>query len=124
MKSKTIFAAIGAFVGISGMAAAFLFSASPYVTVDYARKAKGDNFHVAGDIVPGTVQVSPKQGVVSFQMRDESGTMQVHYKGQAPSNLSQATKAVAIGGFTQGNDFEARKLMVKCPSKYEGEKKS
>ena len=57
-------------------------------------------------------------------MRDESGTMQVHYKGQAPSNLSQATKAVAIGGFAQGNDFEARKLMVKCPSKYEGEKKS
>jgi len=40
-----------------------------------------------------------------------------------PQNMGEATKVVAIGGMKDGK-FVSDQLLVKCPSKYESEKKS
>jgi cytochrome c-type biogenesis protein CcmE len=107
-------------VGFGAMVAAFLGNASPYVTVQEAKQQSGDNLHLAGDIVPGTLKVSAPSQTVSFMVRDEKGdTLPVVYRGAQPSNMGAATKVVAVGGHKSGI-FEARKLLLKCPSKYEG----
>jgi len=45
--------------------------------------------------------------------------MRVAYKGLKPGNFHDATQVVAIGRFHRGT-LEAEKLLVKCPSKYQG----
>jgi cytochrome c-type biogenesis protein CcmE len=104
------------------MTSALFANASPYVTVAEAKESKAKNLHVAGTLVPGTLQNYPKEGVVKFSIKDESGaTMAVEYKGAEPGNLTTTPKIVAIGGF-EGKTFAARDLLVKCPSKYESDK--
>jgi cytochrome c-type biogenesis protein CcmE len=55
-----------------------------------------------------------------FSIQDEHGdVMKVAYKGLKPGNFNEATQVVAIGRF-HGGTLEAEKLLVKCPSKYQG----
>ena len=45
----------------------------------------------------------------------------MRYKGVKPGNFEDAISIVAIGHFDEGaKQFEADKLLVKCPSKYQG----
>ena len=45
--------------------------------------------------------------------------MPVVYRGIKPGNFRDAISIVAIGRFKEGR-IEAEKLLVKCPSKYQG----
>lgn len=119
MKFGTLFAILGTAIGLTVMVTAFLTNASPYVNVAQARQVAGDNLHLAGDIVPGTLRPKPREGIVEFTLKDERGAlMPVVYRGNPPGNMGTATKVVAIGGVNEGR-FEASKLLLKCPSKYE-----
>jgi cytochrome c-type biogenesis protein CcmE len=46
--------------------------------------------------------------------------MPVHYYGVVPGNFEQATSVVLKGKSTEGV-FVAEQMLVKCPSKYQGE---
>lgn len=47
--------------------------------------------------------------------------MTVRYHGVKPANFEDAISIVAIGNFdATRNEFAAGKLLVKCPSKYQG----
>lgn len=112
----------GTALGFTVMLGAFLTNSNPYTTVDGARAAPGKVVHLAGDIVQGTIQTDPRRGQVRFVLRDEkSRTVPVVYTGLQPANMGSVTKVVAIGSYREGH-FLAHKLLVKCPSKYEGEK--
>lgn len=115
-------AALLAALGLGTAVFAFLGNASPYVTVAQARTARGDGLHLAGDIVPGTTVTDRQALTVRFQIRDQGGeTVWVRYEGLPPANMGQATKVVAVGSM-QGGEFVSRKLLLKCPSKYESER--
>jgi cytochrome c-type biogenesis protein CcmE len=45
--------------------------------------------------------------------------MKVDYGGTKPGNFEQAESVVCIGVFKDGI-FEAKDILVKCPSKYQG----
>lgn len=101
------------------MTSALVLNASPYVTVAEAKASPGNNLHVAGTLVPGTLQSMPRQGIVKFEVQDEKGaTMPVVFKGSEPGNLATTPKVVCIGQYKDGV-FNASDLLVKCPSKYE-----
>ncbi len=123
MKNRgAIISAAIAVIAMVGVCYAFVTTASPYVTVEQARSTKGDNLHVPGDLIKGTVSTDVKAGVMNFELKDEAGSkVSVVYSGPPPANMGSATKVVAIGGM-EGDKFHARKLLVKCPSKYESEK--
>jgi cytochrome c-type biogenesis protein CcmE len=108
---------------ITGLVYAFIANSSPYVTVAQARASKSDSMHLAGDIVKATVRPDLKNHALVFDVKDESGQVTVVYTGTPPQNMDEATKVVAIGGMKDGK-FHSDKLLVKCPSKYESEKKS
>lgn len=99
---------------------AFLSNASPYVSIAEAKAKPGDNQHLSGDIVSGSVKTDLRAGVVRFQVKDQEGqTADVLYQGPPPANMGSATKVVAVGGMKEGV-FHTKKLILKCPSKYEG----
>lgn len=108
-------------VAMGGVISAFVTNASPYVTVAEAKQSRGDGVHLAGTLVKNSVQTDPTTGRISFNLEDKDGaTAHVVYQGSTPGNLMEATRVVAVGGMKE-NDFVAHQLLLKCPSKYEGQ---
>jgi len=121
MKPGPVLAIVIAVLGLSAVVFAFVTNASPYVTVSEARTLKGDNLHVAGELVLESVQTNPAKRLVTFDMKDDHGDiLSVRYEGPPPNNLRSATRVVAVGKF-EGGQLHSEKLLLKCPSKYESE---
>jgi len=118
MKPGVIISTALALAAGGGLMAVFVGNASPYVTV--AEAQPGSKVHVVGKIVPDTLRQNPMEREVVFQLKDETGVMNVRYVGPAQSNLSHANQVVVIGSKKDGT-FEAKQMLVKCPSKYESE---
>jgi cytochrome c-type biogenesis protein CcmE len=123
MTKGALIGATVALVAMGGVVAAFMSSASPYVTVAQAKELRRPRMHLAGDIVPGTLEVDVKNREVRFGVKDaEGGQIRVVHRGEVPSNVNSATKVVAIGEI-KGGDFVSDQLLLKCPSRYESEAK-
>jgi cytochrome c-type biogenesis protein CcmE len=59
------------------------------------------------------------QNVFMFHMKDKKGNVRrVRYSSPKPTNFEQAEKLVVEGRATGGGAFEAKNILVKCPSKY------
>ncbi|KDA54781.1 hypothetical protein EG19_09020 [Thermoanaerobaculum aquaticum] len=100
-------------------AGAFKASLTPYVSFAQAR-ASQDAVQVAGKLVQGSSYYDEANGKLVFVLEDTQGDrMKVEFAGTKPGNFEEATQIVAIGRFTNGV-FVAEKLLVKCPSKYQG----
>ena len=110
-------AAIVAFVAFG--AGAFRSNLTPYVSFQQARATK-DAVQVAGKLVQGSDAFEESSSRLLFTLTDDHGdTLRIAYKGLKPGNFNEATQVVAIGRFHDGL-LEAEKLLVKCPSKYQG----
>lgn len=113
-----------AVLAMAGVVFAFITNSSPYVTVAQAKTMSSANLHLAGDIVKETLRSNSRDRRMTFDIKDEKGeTISVDYRGAIPANINEAKQVVAIGGIKDGK-FHSEQLLVKCPSKYEGEKKS
>ncbi len=98
---------------------AFEDSLTAYVDFDKARKLD-KNCQVMGEVLKEDVVYDPSSGILQFPITDDRGDrMLVSYAGSIPGNFDQAKSVVAIGRYRQGH-FEAERLLVKCPSKYQG----
>ncbi len=109
--------AIVAFVAFG--AGAFRDNLTPYVSFEHARRT-ADAVQVAGSLVPGSDRYDEATARLYFSIQDERGDhLLVSYRGTKPGNFNEATQIVAIGRY-RGDHLEAEKLLVKCPSKYQG----
>jgi cytochrome c-type biogenesis protein CcmE len=93
---------------------------TPYVSFDEAQRM-GRTLQVAGALVKGSSSYA--DGALSFTIREpKTGqTMRVRYRGIKPANFEDAISIVAIGRYASpAQTLEADKLLVKCPSKYQG----
>ena len=106
-----------AFVGFG--LTAFQKTLTPYLTFDEARKARGV-VQVMGGLDKTSDKYDTATQELSFDLLDDKGhRMPVVYRGIRPGNFRDAISIVAIGRYRQGR-IEAEKLLVKCPSKYQG----
>ena len=106
-----------AFVGFG--LTAFQKTLTPYLTFDEARKARGV-VQVMGGLDKTSDRYDTSRQELSFELLDDKGhRMPVVYRGIRPGNFKDAISIVAIGRY-QGGRIEAEKLLVKCPSKYQG----
>jgi len=109
-----------AFAGFSF--SAFKDSMTPYVS--YERARQGDRIvQVAGALEKGSYSYAAARESLFFTLKDpkSTATLRVRYKGLKPANFEDAISIVAIGHYDPGaQEFEANKLLVKCPSKYQG----
>jgi cytochrome c-type biogenesis protein CcmE len=106
-----------AFVGFG--LSAFQKTLTPYLSFDEARKSKGV-VQVMGGLDKESDRYDTAREELFFELIDPGGgRMPVVYKGIRPGNFKDAISIVAIGRFREGR-IEAEKLLVKCPSKYQG----
>ncbi len=97
---------------------AFVANLTPYITFEQARQAKGQ-VQIVGKLVKGSTAYKDK--TLLFQIVDDKNDkMPVAYDDVRPPNFEMATQITAIGAF-DGETFRAEKLLVKCPSKYQGD---
>jgi cytochrome c-type biogenesis protein CcmE len=95
---------------------------TPYVSYTEARAADRP-VQVSGELFQQTSAYDPSREALMFTLEDpESGeTLKVRYHGPKPANFDEAISIVAIGNYNRGEDtLVAEKLLVKCPSKYQG----
>lgn len=106
--------------------------ASTYVSFDqaYQMASTGNNtqIHVVGDLKKdsqGTiVGIEKSQDNLSFSfilIDEHQKEQKVYYNEPMPPDFTRSEKVVVIGNY-QNNDFVARKILLKCPSKYQEEK--
>ncbi len=111
-----LFGLIALFVLYAGWA--FADSITPYVDIAEARSAHG-SVQVKGLLDPDAPAPAQKGKNFVFGLVDESGEkMEVHYHGTEPDQFRSAHHIVAVGSYKDGA-FEADRLLIKCPSKYE-----
>lgn len=97
---------------------AFVANLTPYITFEQAREAKGQ-VQIVGKLVKGSTAYKNK--TLLFQIVDDKNDhMPVAYDDVRPPNFEMATQITAIGAY-DGETFRAEKLLVKCPSKYQGD---
>jgi cytochrome c-type biogenesis protein CcmE len=109
-----------AFAGFS--LASFTQSFTPYVSFADARIAQR-TIQVAGELDKGSSSYDGSSSSLAFTLREPESraTMRVRYPGVKPANFEDAISIVAIGRFdAASNELRAEKLLVKCPSKYQG----
>jgi cytochrome c-type biogenesis protein CcmE len=105
------------FVGLG--VTAFQKTLTPYVSFEEARRAKGA-VQVMGSLDKTSDQYDTARQELRFDLVDANGhRMPVSYRGIRPGNFKDAVSIVAIGPYRDGR-IEAEKLLVKCPSKYQG----
>jgi cytochrome c-type biogenesis protein CcmE len=109
-----------AFAGFS--LSAFKETLTPYVSYQEARAADRV-VQVMGALEKGSSKYVDTEDFLYFTIKEPESkdTIRVRYKGLKPANFEDAISIVAIGHFDEGDkEFEANKLLVKCPSKYQG----
>ena len=117
-KGYWIAAALAAGFGVLGITA-FTKTLTPYLTFDEARAARG-TVQVMGGLDKASDRYDRESQRLYFDLVDDRGRrMPVVYSGVRPANFGDAISIVAIGRYRDGR-IEAEKLLVKCPSKYQG----
>ncbi len=106
-----------AFVGFG--LTAFQKTLTPYLSFDEAKKSRGV-VQVMGALDKQSDRYDATREELSFDLLDDKGgRMPIVYRGIKPANFKDAISIVAIGRVHEGR-IEAEKLLVKCPSKYQG----
>ena len=123
MKRKLLLAVlVAAFLGYAGWS--FADSVTPYVGIGEARQAAASSVQVKGVLAKDAPAPHMEGDVFVFTLADEETgeTLPVRYHGTKPDQFDDAYHIVAIGKM-QGEAFSSDKLLIKCPSKYEQQKK-
>ena len=126
MNAKYIIGGLVIVVFIVWGASAFLQTTIQYVSIDEARSAER-TVQVMGEIDFDRVNYNSDNSRLEFAIFDPEATdkaaaprMNVVYYGVVPGNFDQAT-SVVLKGKPDGEEFVADQMLVKCPSKYQGE---
>lgn len=121
MKLSTLISIIVATLAIGGIVVAFLGNASPYISVKEAKTMSASGIHVVGKLEKSTLTTDIRAGKTEFILSDENGDrLPVVYNGPPVQNLTAADRVVVVGSSMDGR-LQAEKILVKCPSKYEGQ---
>jgi cytochrome c-type biogenesis protein CcmE len=120
MKKGYIVAAVLALGFLVLGVTAFKTTLTPYVSFDVAKKTAG-SVQVMGSLEKGSERYDAATQELAFSIVDDhQRVMPVIYRGIKPANFRDALSIVAIGRYESGS-LHAEKLLVKCPSKYQGQ---
>lgn len=100
-------------------------ASSYYVTVAELKSqghgAIGRESTVSGSIVGSSVQWNPSSSLLKFSVKDTTtgATLPVVFHGAKPDDFSNDWPVVVSGSLKANGSFQAQKLLIKCPSKYQ-----
>jgi cytochrome c-type biogenesis protein CcmE len=81
---------------------------------------QGKSLQVMGVVQTGTFDRG-NDGTIRFAINDGTEAIDVVYTGALPQNFDEGKDVVIVGSLNGDETVEARQILVKCPSKYEGE---
>ncbi|MFH1686151.1 MAG: cytochrome c maturation protein CcmE [bacterium] len=126
MKAKYIIGVLVIGVFTVWGATAFFQTTVQYVPIEKALNSSR-MVQVMGAIDFETVSYVAEESVLKFEVYDveaddvqTAARLRVVYHGVVPGNFDQAT-SVVLKGTGDGTLFTAEQMLVKCPSKYQGE---
>jgi cytochrome c-type biogenesis protein CcmE len=113
-------------VAAIGVIISLFANTSTYTDFSAAIDNPGKEFHVIGKLVrtkPIVYDTKVDANKFTFYMTDQKGLeKQVIYKGAKPQDFEKSEQVVVIGKM-ENSEFKASSLLLKCPSKYNEEKK-
>ena len=100
---------------------AYYSTVSAYTQASAENPSDGDReFRVHGFVRDGSIRKDLRAGYVDFVIADETGaSLPVRLLGIEVPDLFGDGAEVVVEGEQQGSTFLARRVMAKCPSKYE-----
>lgn len=110
-------------LGMRGSSAYYMTVNEVLDAAQSGRLTEQQRIRVSGDIVGDSVRWDSKNVLLSFSIAEGGRTVPVEYEGIKPDNFADATQAI-VEGYYRSGVVRADKLMLKCPSKYESEKKA
>ena len=118
---KTHLLAIGVIaVAIAAIVTTFSDTSS-YVTFKEAAAYPQKDFHVIGELdLERKMHYDPvdNPNLFRFYLKDETGNVgEVVYYDAKPQDFEKSDKVVIVGNMTDDH-FHAKKILMKCPSKY------
>ncbi|MDX1903510.1 MAG: cytochrome c maturation protein CcmE [Thermonemataceae bacterium] len=135
MKPAHIVAIIGIAVAI-GFIVVAMGDSSEYVHFAEAQRINEKNIdkkvHVIGTLPKNTIgkvvglEYEPRlnPNLFVFEMLDNQGKKEkVYYNDAKPQDFERSEQIVVIGAYDKNHRFVADKILMKCPSKYEGQQK-
>jgi cytochrome c-type biogenesis protein CcmE len=125
MKKTHIFILVFVVAAI-GVIISLFANTSTYTDFSAAIDNPGKEFHIIGKLVkdkPIVYDTKTDANKFTFFMTDQKGVEKlVTYKGAKPQDFEKSEQVVVIGKI-ENNEFLASSLLLKCPSKYNDEKK-
>ena len=113
-------------VAAIGVIISLFANTSTYTDFSAAIENPGKEFHVIGKLVkekPIIYDTKVDANKFTFYMTDQQGMEKlVTYKGAKPQDFEKSEQVVVIGKM-ENSEFKASSLLLKCPSKYNDEKK-
>lgn len=98
---------------------------STYVTFAQASEKPGKTFHVIGTLnreKPVVYDAENDPNLFAFYMLDQDGKeRKIIYHNAKPQDFEKSEQVVIIGSIKNDTVFEAKSLLLKCPSKYNDE---
>jgi cytochrome c-type biogenesis protein CcmE len=96
-------------------------SAAYYLTITelHQQGPSVRNVRVAGNVVGESIVWEARDQRLEFDITDASGQLSVTYNGARPDMFRDQAEVVVEGKLGSEGVFEARTMMLKCPSKYE-----
>jgi len=120
MKKTHIIAIIVIAVAI-GAILSTVSDSSTYASFSEAKANPNSEYHVVGQLnKEAEMNYDPQvdANLFSFTMIDNNGDQQVvQFAGSKPQDFERSEQIVLVGKYTD-NHFEASKILMKCPSKY------
>jgi len=125
MKKTHIFILIFVVAAV-GVIISLFANTSTYTNFSAAVENPGKEFHVIGKLLkdkPIVYDTKVDANKFTFYMTDQKGVERlVTYKGAKPQDFEKSEQVVVIGKI-ENDAFLASSLLIKCPSKYNEDKK-
>jgi cytochrome c-type biogenesis protein CcmE len=96
-------------------------SAAYYMTIGElgTQGSSAQSVRVVGNLIGESIFWEPREMRLQFTIADESGELPVTYQGARPDMFRDGAEVVVEGRLSPDGTFEARTMLLKCPSKYE-----
>lgn len=105
-----------------GLIASSLVSTSSYASFAESLRSPDSEFHVVGKLEKEKeMNYNPQQdaNLFTFYMLDNQGVeRKVFLHDNKPQDFERSEQVVVIGKARGTNEFDANKILMKCPSKY------
>jgi len=99
-------------------------SAAYYMTIEEVKNqgASERTVRVTGNVVGESIVWEPRDLRLQFEIADDVGRLSAVYHGSRPDMFRDGAQVVLEGRYSPQGTFEARTMLLKCPSKYEAAK--